>query len=70
MKLLQNVKFTVPLASTASEVLMATAGDFGSGGVMRYRIVHGFWTLIQSQFLNMDTSVTDPSVLSTEVSLL
>ena len=34
MKFLKNVKFTVPLASTASEVLMATAGDFGSGGVM------------------------------------
>lgn len=49
---------------------MATAGDFGGGGVMRYRIVHGFWTLIQSQFLDMDTSVTDPSVLSTEVPLL
>lgn len=45
---------------------MSTAGDFGSGGVMWYRIVHGFWT----QFLNMDTSVADPSVLSTEVSLL
>lgn len=44
MKFLKNVKFTVPLASTASEVLMATAGDFGSGGVMWYRIVHGFWT--------------------------
>ena len=49
---------------------MATGGDFGSGGVMWYRIVHGFWTLIQSQLLNMDTTVTDPSVLSTEVSLL
>lgn len=66
MKFFKNVKFTVPLGSTASGVLMSTAGEFGSGGVMWYRIVHGFWT----QFLNMDTSVADPSVLSTEVSLL
>jgi len=46
---------------------MATAGDFGSGGVMWYCIVHVFWTLIESQFLNMDTSVTDPNVFSTGV---
>ena len=32
---------------------MATAGDFGNGGV------HRFWTLIWSKFHNMDTSVTD-----------
>lgn len=51
MKFLKIVEFTVPLASTASEVLMATAGGFGSGGVMWYRIVHGLWTQFHNSLI-------------------